>query len=375
MCKKYIAITIGPIFDTINLTSSPAALWAASYMFSSLTKTICEILTQEYNVPEEQIVTPYYSASDSILNGNNGIGLFHDRIIFRADSFDLSKMPEVREKAIKAINEKFKLSDETYLSEYVMIAYTQYTADNPILESTALLNSLELSKPFVFEETRNPILSLFTNSDANSASNTEETDQEQAKVGKNKAVKKLIAGFKGFQLEKFRNRNGDVVLKSLTDITYTGRPEYKRSRYYAILRADGDNMGKIIAGLTSDKEIRDFSRKCLDYCSAIAERVGKYGGITIYSGGDDLLAILPCEKDGATVFDFLKAANEIFAKHFSTYQLSTSLSFGVLIAYNRFPLYEALSASADLLFGHAKNVKNCTTISQPATIVLKQFYK
>lgn len=31
--NKYIAVTIGPIFDTVNLASSLSALWAASYMF------------------------------------------------------------------------------------------------------------------------------------------------------------------------------------------------------------------------------------------------------------------------------------------------------------------------------------------------------
>ena len=39
--EKYVAVTIGPILDTINLASSPSALWAASYMMSTLLKNIC----------------------------------------------------------------------------------------------------------------------------------------------------------------------------------------------------------------------------------------------------------------------------------------------------------------------------------------------
>ena len=61
--NKYIAITIGPIFDTMNLVSSPAALWASSYIFSSVAKEICHILKTDYNIDEEQIITPYYSAA------------------------------------------------------------------------------------------------------------------------------------------------------------------------------------------------------------------------------------------------------------------------------------------------------------------------
>ena len=47
MPNTYIGLTIGPIFDTLNLASTPAALWAGSYLFSSLTKTICELLVSD----------------------------------------------------------------------------------------------------------------------------------------------------------------------------------------------------------------------------------------------------------------------------------------------------------------------------------------
>ena len=29
----YIAITIGPVFETMDIVSTPSALWASSYMF------------------------------------------------------------------------------------------------------------------------------------------------------------------------------------------------------------------------------------------------------------------------------------------------------------------------------------------------------
>ena len=40
MRKKYIGITIGPIFDTIQDASSPAAMWFTSFLFSDLTRRI-----------------------------------------------------------------------------------------------------------------------------------------------------------------------------------------------------------------------------------------------------------------------------------------------------------------------------------------------
>ena len=88
--NKYIGITIGPIFETINMAGTPAALWAASYMFSMLSKTVCETLVEK-GVAEEDIIAPYYKKGDPLLSKNDGIGLFHDRIVFRSGNFDITE--------------------------------------------------------------------------------------------------------------------------------------------------------------------------------------------------------------------------------------------------------------------------------------------
>ena len=122
-------------------------------------------------------------------------------------------------------------------------------------------------------------------------------------------------------------------------------------------------MGDIIKGLKSDEEIRSFSKNCLQYCSDVAKTVREYGGVTIYSGGDDLLALIPVENgNGETVFDFIRSVNKIFADAFSEYNVAVSLSFGVFVSYHKFPLYEALEKSAGLLFGTAKTYRDCTAI-------------
>lgn len=363
--NKYIGLTIGPILDTINLTSSPAALWAASYMFSSVSKCICRKLTEEYGVKLEQIVTPYYEKDADLLNKNDGVGLFHDRVIFRKDDFNTADLGDLRDAVIADIAKNFTISDVEFLKKYIMIAHVEFEGSNPILDGGKLLDAVELSKPYVFESTDNPILSLFTNKQGDSGDGDakRDTDGEIRKVGKNDAVKALLKEFKGFQLEDRRNTNGDVILKSLPDITRTKSSKgYKRGKYYAIVRSDGDKMGEIISSLNSDKSVKNFSKTCLTYCSAIAKTVGEYGGVTIYAGGDDLLAILPCEEDGKTVFDFVVAANKVFKRHFKSYNKPTSLSFGIFIAYNQFPLYESLAQSADLLFDVAKKKRNCVAV-------------
>ena len=69
---KYTGVTMGPIFETINMTGSPAALWVASYMFSLISKTVCETLVEK-GVPEEDIIAPYYKTGDPLLSKKDGI--------------------------------------------------------------------------------------------------------------------------------------------------------------------------------------------------------------------------------------------------------------------------------------------------------------
>lgn len=344
MAKKYIGITIGPIFDTINLTSSPKSLWASSFMFSLLSKSICDTLIEDFGINEKDIITPYYEKDGQFAKMSDGVGLFHDRIIFCCESYSVD-METVRKNGIDRVAKILGLDNaknREYLDKYLMVAYAPFEAENPILGSSKILNSLELAKPFVFKEESNPILSLFNDDDST-----------------NNSLKTLIDGFNDFQLLK-DNKKG---LKSLGDISgkYNG---YKRRNYLAVLRSDGDNMGKIIASLKDDDEIRAFSKRCIDFCYKASLKVKEFGGVTIYSGGDDLLALLPCEANGETVFVLIDRINELFNECFNEYitKCNASLSYGVNITYEKHPLYESLEESANLLLGVAKSKKNCTAV-------------
>ena len=362
--EKYIAVTIGPIFDTINLTSFPAALWAASYMFSSLSKNICETLTQK-GVAESDIISPKYASDDPLLSRDDGVGLFHDRIVFRAGSFDIKDFNKVKEAALSKTVRQFGFEDKDldFFRHYFLISAVAYESDNPIADSNLPLDSLELMKPLAFErgddqtEGKNPILSFFT-----ADGERHKSDRIKEQIGK--------MGIKNWQLYD-NNRN----IMSLSEIAANGIPkelkkQFKKYKYYALIRSDGDRMSKIVGQLDTAEKITAFSQTCLSYCAEIADKVKQYGGVTIYSGGDDLLALLPVENGNKeTVFDFIQTANRVFAEKFDqmkkTYAITdadVSLSFGVFISYYKFPLYEALERSAELLFGVAKRYRNCAAI-------------
>lgn len=378
MSDTYIGLTIGPIFDTLSLAFTPAALWAGSYLFSSLTRTICELLVSDYySIPMENIVSPYYDPEEELLNRKDGVGLFHDRVIFRVDEshpFDIKQLENLRSEALWKISEEFTIANDyldtktmyDYLNEYIMVSGCRYTDTNAILGSAKRLDSLELAKPFVQQEEINALFAIFVN---------EGSENTNRRIRELPAVRKL---------EHWQLLNKDGSIRSLPDIASNGVPtekQQKKHNYYAIVRSDGDRMGKILEKLNSDDEIRQYSRTCLQFCSKIAETVSLYGGITIYSGGDDLLAILPLESKSSSeipdLFSFLKKAGEIFKDSFKglfealnaanktdtvnkmkIFDLENdlpTLSFGVSVYYNKFPLYEALQDSQYLLFGVAKD--------------------
>lgn len=376
MSKKYTAITVGPIFDTLSLAATPGALWTASYMFSYLVKNICAQLVAQ-GLPEENIVSPYYTedsgkAGYELMNKRDGVGLFHDRVIFSHEGAPTVNLQTVKDNALADVIRGFGFDDKKteFFSKYVLMADVTYESDSPIFDGGDILDCLELSKPFVPRYTTNPILSVFTGRDGH----------QNADIKKLPLVKELD----NWQLIK--ERPGDnIILKRLSDISSCMQSESsitkKRAKYYAIVRADGDNISTVIKALGADGDIRDFSLKCLKYCSEIAEIVqNEYNGVTVYAGGDDLLAILPCYTDNTkTVLSFIDRANTLFKESFIE-SSEVSLSFGVSICYHTFPLYEALDESAALLFGTAKSEehgKNCAAIrlhkhsGQSAGLVIK----
>ncbi len=375
--QNYIGITIGPIFDMMNLVSTPAALWATSYMFSMISKKTCEKLYNE----GVKIISPFYdSPQNELFNKNDGIGLFHDRIIVEGTSLD--KIKEIKKVVLEQVSTDFGLDKNELEKRVLFIAAEIETekGENPILKGGKILDSLELSRKVMFAETVNPILATFTGALM--------SDKSDRRLSKNSKIKDIAK--KMLDPEKWSLLKADGDIKDLSDIAGpVDVTVFKKHNYYAIVRSDGDNMSKIIERLKVDETDSDnnkpgltltaFSEKCLEYCSAVAQLVKNFKGVPIYSSGDDLLAVMPCDSgEKGTVLNFVKEVNDKFGKMFNPFiemieaenkgktddeKIAVpSLSFGISICFKKFPLYEALNDSAALLFDVAKLKKNCTAI-------------
>ena len=70
------------------------------------------------------------------------------------------------------------------------------------------------------------------------------------------------------------------------------------SSFYALLFADGDKLGKLIAEMEGDDAIRKVSESVARFVKKVPEIVKREDcvGVTIYAGGEDVLIMLPADK-------------------------------------------------------------------------------
>jgi CRISPR-associated protein Cmr2 len=124
--------------------------------------------------------------------------------------------------------------------------------------------------------------------------------------------------------------------------------------YYALLLADGDQLGERLRSITQVEDHQAFSIKLEQlFASKCQETIADHGGSLIYSGGDDVLALLPLH----TLLDAIKALRVLFKKAMEDAlgpDSPPTLSIGVAICHHLDPLVgaRALAQRAEKL---AKN--------------------
>ena len=349
MCKKYIGITVGPIFDTIQDASSPAAMWFTSFLFSDLTRRICVKILGEPNFGTVEIYSPYYGEDVDIYQ--DGVGKFHDRILFSIDTESAEY-----ENRLKRLLEDVKCETgiyfedlpyyekeqtEKFLKEYLQIHYIiqDTMKENIILDLSDQLSALELMKTFPEDNSKNPILKLLLG----------------YAEGKNDLIKRSNLYCKVRDKEQLEESGKIRTIEKIAQINCN--KELKLSRYFVVVNADGDRMGKVLQ-LLGNEEVNQFSRKLFEHASNAAQKIKDFGGMTIYAGGDDLLFLAPVlGTDGKSIFSLCNTLRNDFAEKMSEGEnAGPTLSFGISIQYYKYPLYEAMEVSRRML-GEAKSGK------------------
>ena len=137
----------------------------------------------------------------------------------------------------------------------------------------------------------------------------------------------------------------DRLLKNV----YDARDEAGRlgppSSFYALLLADGDRLGKLVGELGG----KAVGRGLATFTCKAPEIVREHSGVTVYAGGDDVLAMVP-------VPEALSCADSLAGSYRSAFpeQAGATLSAAVAFAHIRLPLGAVLVEAHRLLDDVAK---------------------
>lgn len=397
MKLNYLALTIGPIYETITYAKKTREVWAGSYIFSYFMRNLIAELIEDEQV---KFLLPY--ANKTIVKKSFEVGIFHDRFI----AISMLNKDEIEKKIKYAFKESLisveKLifdsdsskqfsSDEIQeaLAHYFQSSYlvaTQEELDNIgkeniIFAIDSILDSMELQQSFSFENLSkiypkkvqdkegktqislntlvNPIAQLqFEANTLKEAIKNEYADKGLNPYLKFKSIPE-IAFANGIK-DKYSNMdnpdNYDEVYASYNNL----KPYHK---YYVVINADGDSIGKLIRD-TYDKEnpssITSVSENIYKYIVdgddddslPLVELFEEYGGMLVYAGGDDLLGFAPLfGKNDKSVFELLETLSARF-KHYLGEEVS--LSFGLSIRYYKSPMIESINHAGYMLFDKAK---------------------
>ena len=132
-----------------------------------------------------------------------------------------------------------------------------------------------------------------------------------------------------------------------------GRPLGAPSPYYAILRMDGDEMGRRLRGNEAlAKALPTFARTARGIVEA-------HSGRLLYAGADDLLALLPLEEAIAASL----ALEAAFRHGTAAACADATISAGLTFAHQNAPLRAAMAESARLLDVVAKTVNGRASLA------------
>lgn len=144
------------------------------------------------------------------------------------------------------------------------------------------------------------------------------------------------------------------LIKKLNDLfKIAGRP----NPFYAMLLMDGDNMGRLI-GKHGEQPI---TKALSTFTKDVQNIVRSHDGVTIYAGGDDVLAMLPLTK----ALDCSLSLSKKYVACFKDDVPKATISAGLVYAHYHIPLSTVMREANHILDDVAKdqNGRNSIAIS------------
>ncbi|MBX7226368.1 MAG: type III-B CRISPR-associated protein Cas10/Cmr2 [Chitinophagales bacterium] len=395
--KKYLALSIGPIFGLINQSKTVRELWVSSFMFSEFTRYFIE-----GTLDKAKCLSPVKSVEPTTW----GAGIYPDRVFWELeDGFDERNVIDFQEKVLEKM--VTHSSDTISLNEFksalhfywVMGEWSDEKLEekNFIFRLNDLLDTAELTQKWEHTDQKDIITKLiakgkFPDNILNRPIykwRDRRLDEKlipykidgKNKIGRYPSIEELTTTplYRFFQkkYDDIYSENSEILKnddekKNQPDKDISAMSKFKkiagekflnRHKYICIVNSDGDGIGDILKNLDYAKDNSElvlFSKSLNEFSINASEMVFEYGGIPIYSGGDDLLFLAPVtgKDDKKNIFDLLHDLNTIFSNDTFKDEIfknkEVSLSFGLSITYYKHPLNEALQSAQHLMKDVAK---------------------
>lgn len=374
--EKYIAITIGPIYKTLSEAKKTRAVWAASYFFSWFMRSVIE----ESIKLKLTVILPY---SGTVYKGNHGAGFYTDRAYFLQDEVTTPTAIKVIIEGVFASVEKMSNGNipadflRSYINLHVIdweITETDYPKAHFLEILNNWLDNAELKKNAPFDIEENPLQKYFLltpgqlsflASDAFGASNKQRHFRSIPEISTTSLQRLDSQGI--YQKCVHRDLKNDEA-DLFEELQKEGFPLLPHHKYYAVLYADGDNIGKLLSGIGKDIEkTSEFSRQLFEFGILAEKEIAAFGGNGIYLGGEDVLAFLPIvcleehnTSESQSFWSLLKKLDIQFDKTVGQFARNNQLpvptmSYGINISYIKHPLKESLQTAYEML--HAAKEK------------------
>lgn len=322
--KKYFGITFGPIDRVLSYAKSTRSIWASSYFFSDLAKRIVELL---FNAGC-RFLKP---SVDGDMFKPSSVGKFPDQYVLEGTD-KISSVDALRESCDNelcgvgermitclGLNEtKNKEQMFDYLRHKVKIYIVEYVSEGEDFATVVkaiqdMLSCAECRDIYPDIERNNYLSNLF---------------------------EKKVSDLKSFF--------GLMDLKGFDSL-----PEVASNHYVVFVNADGDNFGQNLAVNPA------LSERFQQFGIEMRTVVQKYGGQVIYQGGDDVSFYAPLysRRENKDILCLLRDLDGVLNDSLNGADIMASvpsLSYGVAISYEKYPMAETRKRAEALLY-EAKN--------------------
>jgi len=378
MSTTYLALTIGPIYETFAQTKKTRAIWAASYFFSWF---MIEITKRTHDAGFK-ILMPALNGNDAVFKSEHGSGLYADRIYFELSDKTRKDLEGIYKSLISEVAGKIDKSKKTeienYLQQYLNIHIIELEENDNgkvLKKLNDQLDQKELAQNYPFDNDTNYLLHFFEQEinksfladDAFPDTKDERKFRSLPEIATTTIYRTQDQVKYNEAVQQSYNKKEDIDLIDL--IEKNGLKTLPYHKYYTVLYADGDYIGKNILmhpNVAPDfDKLRGFSEQIFRFGQQAEEIIARYGGNGIYLGGEDILAFLPvaCSNEGKTethtIFNLIHELDICFENTVGAFAKQNNLtpptlSYGVMISYIKHPLREAMYMAHDQMEYKAK---------------------